>query len=167
MLKTPISVAHVVIFCLACGIAASAQSVPSQPQSAKPKVVQPQVKKAQWTEQTQKYYGISQDDFASMGLPKLTVEEYVRLLTWASNRESEAAKTAKQAGKEEAMASQVTFSCGPKQTTDESVKKVHILIEDNNATAAELMSGRVKDCVAFQMSTSSLTSAKLTWLSTF
>jgi hypothetical protein len=76
-----------------------------------------------------------------MGLQKLTIDEYGKLLAWASNREREAGKTASEAAKKDAIASQVTFSCGPKQTTDESVKKVHVLIADNDATVAELMSG--------------------------
>lgn len=141
MLKTPISFAFVAICCLACGVVASAQSAPNQSQSAKPRGVQPQVKKAQWTEQTLTYLGISKNDFVSMGLEKLTMDEYGKLLAWATNREREAANTASEAAKKDAMASQVTFFCGPKQTTDESLKKVHVFIEDNNATVAELMSG--------------------------
>jgi hypothetical protein len=136
MPKILISFTLVLTSCLTYGVPAFAQSVPSQPQSAKPKVVQPRVQRAEWNEQVKLFTGISQDEFAAMGLRKLTVDEYEKLFTWAFNRESEA----KEAGKKEAMASQVTFSCGPKQTTDESVKKVHVLIEDTSA-AAELMSG--------------------------
>jgi len=137
MPKILISFTLVLTSCLTYGVHAFAQSTPSQSKSAKPRVAQPKVQKAEWTEQVHAYYGISQDDFAAMGLPKLTIDEYAKLSTWAYLRESEA----KEAGKKEGMATQVTFSCGPKQTTDVSVLKVRVLIEDNDATAAELMSG--------------------------
>jgi hypothetical protein len=129
------------ISCLFLWTAAFAQTTPSQPQSVKPKVIQPKVQHAEWTGQAQAYYGISQDDFVAMGLPKLTVDEYSRLFTWAYNRQTASARTAKEEGKKEAIDTQITFSCGSKQSPDTALNKIHVLIEDSPATASEVMSG--------------------------
>jgi hypothetical protein len=64
--------------CLLHGVPAFAQSTPSQSQSAKPKVAQPKAQRAEWTTQVQAYYGISQDEFNGMGLPKLSLDEYAQ-----------------------------------------------------------------------------------------
>jgi hypothetical protein len=125
------------IFCAS----AFTQTTPSQPQAARPKVTQPKVQHAEWTGQTQAYYGISQEDFGAMGLPKLTTDEYAKLFTWAYNRQTDVARTAKEEGKKEAIASEVTFSCGSKQGAGDAPNKIHVLIEDSPATASEVMSG--------------------------
>jgi hypothetical protein len=111
--------------------------------STKPKTVTPRVERATWDERIETSMGISRDDFISMGLSKLSTEEYAKLLGWAVRREYQATETGKTAGKEEQKAISgvlPTYSCGPTFKEEVELLKIHLLITANDQNAPEMMS---------------------------
>jgi len=96
---------------------------------------------ASWNAQVEQSFGISQDDFASMGFSKLTQDEYVKLLLWISAHNTKAEQKGMEEGQSAAMNMQTTYSCGPKTVDETSVSKVKLIIEDEKDTPSALMSG--------------------------
>jgi hypothetical protein len=102
---------------------------------------QPKVENATWTEQLETYYGISRSDFASMGLTKLTQDEYIKLFTWVYQRASQAKEEGKAEGVAEITRTQTTYSCGPKIADSGGASTVKLIIDASEENAPEIMSG--------------------------
>lgn len=113
---------------------------PPAPPARVKKPAPPKIETVTWNEQIGESFGASREEFASMGLSKLTQEEYVKLFLWAYERNAKAKEKGMEEGKTFITNTQNTFTCGP--TVDEtSVAKVSLIIEDEKDTPSALMSG--------------------------
>jgi hypothetical protein len=99
---------------------------PPQPQA------QPQGTMATWDASTESLMGISKTDFEAMGLGKLTVAEYSAFGSWFFTKEAATAK--------EALANQLTHSCGRSIKEPRDLDKVNIYLKINDPTPDELAS---------------------------
>lgn len=97
----------------------------------------PAVRMASWNEKAEKSFGVSHEDFKSMGFSKLTQDEYGLLLFWISAQKTHA----EQKGMEEAQAAALTYSCGLNVAEEAAASKVNVIIEDDKNTPAALVSG--------------------------
>src|SRR5258708_38622767 len=119
-------------------IARQTLTTTSKPTTAS-KPPQPKIERASWNDAASTF-GISKDDFDSMGLSKLTKDQYAYLLGWAYQRDSNAREAGKKEGMEAASNSRVTYSCGPPMT-ESSVAKISLVVSGNEKTPPEVLSG--------------------------
>jgi hypothetical protein len=127
--------------CVGRSFTCFAQTPATKPPPPRIRKPLPKVEMASWNEQAEQSFGISQDDFASIGFSKLTQEEYVKLLLWIYGHNAKAEQKGMDEGKAAVTSTQTTYSCGPKTTDEASVSKVKLIIEDERNTPSALMSG--------------------------
>jgi hypothetical protein len=127
--------------CVGPSFSCFAQTPPPKTPPPRIKKPLPKIEMASWSQQQEQAFGISQDDFTSMGLSKLTNEEYVTLLLWISGHNIKAEQKGMEEGRAGAINMQTTYSCGPKTVDETSVSKVKLFIEDEKDTPSALMSG--------------------------
>lgn len=96
---------------------------PVKPTAAKPTL--PKTVLATWSESAETLLGISKNQFASMGLSKVTNDEYLEIISWAVDRETklsaESAATAR--------AQSLTFSCGRDVKQADEYDKVNLYLD--------------------------------------
>jgi hypothetical protein len=116
------------------------KTAPTQTSASKSTVTKPKVELAVWDDTAEKSFGITEEAFKSMGLRKLTSEEYKAVLTWEAVREMNAESKGIDKGKAAAQATLTTYSCGPDQGDAQSLSKVNLLIGGSADTPSEIMS---------------------------
>ncbi len=127
-----------IIFVLPTSIfAQTAAPVASSPvKPSAPKTTPPKPEMATWSEPAEKGFGISKADFSSMGLSKLTSDEFVALLYWASEQE----RKAKEEASATTLSQTLTFSCGRTIAQAAEYDKVNIYLNISEKTPPELSS---------------------------
>lgn len=130
---------------LFCHNSVTAQTATQTPHP-KSTSTKPKVELAVWNENAEKSFGITEGNFKSMGLRKLTLEEYVAVLNWGWTRETQAESRGRDEGRQAVEATSSTYSCGPdkNKTDDQSLSKVNLFIVPNTDTPSEIMS-RVRE----------------------
>jgi hypothetical protein len=114
--------------------AAPVASSPVKPGAPKPTPPKPMM--ATWSEVSESVLGISKDKFSSMGLSKLTSDEYLAIVSWAIDRETKLEEDAKAT----ARAQTLTYTCGRTVTQADYYDKVTIYLDISDATPSELAS---------------------------
>ena len=135
-MSKPLVCLSVLILCC-CSV--SPRSI-GQTSATHPKSPQPKIERVSWSDALQSSFGISKDDFSSMGLSKLTTEQYGYLLKWAYLRESDARETGKKQGIESSANTRATYSCGD-PWADSSVSKLSLVVMGNDKTPPAVLSG--------------------------
>jgi hypothetical protein len=111
-------------------------------QKPRPKAIpsKSRVELADWNELAEKSFGITEQGFKSMGLEKLTADEYMQVLAWETARETAAESKGMNEGRSAAEATTITYSCGREKMDEQSLSKVNLFVVDNESTPAEIMS---------------------------
>jgi hypothetical protein len=97
----------------------------------------PKVEMAQWSEELEKFYGISRERFAAMGLPKLTLKEYTEMIGWVYERE----KVVTEQAAEVAKSTQLRDLCGRSIEDQAAADKVNLFIDEAEHNNSEVISG--------------------------
>ena len=126
---------------LFCYDSVSAQTSTPQEPRPKPTPPKPKVELAVWNDNAEKSFGITEKDFKSMGLGKLTADEYTQFLGWVIARESESEIKGMDEGRKAFESTSSTYSCGPDKTNGQSLSKVNLFIVNEENTPSEIMSG--------------------------
>lgn len=114
----------------AAPVVSTAKANPPKP--APPIPAPPKPEMATWSEASEIGLGITKDQFSSMGLSKLTNDEYSAVVGWAINREQNAAASAR--------TQTLTYSCGRDVKQADEYDKVSVYLDIANDTPSELAS---------------------------
>lgn len=119
--------------------AAQPQAQAASPAKAKPKPKKapPKIAMATWTGDPEKPILLTKEDFAMLGLAKLTASEYMSLISWISGRQ--------EAERKAARATQITYSCGPLRKADDDYERVFVSVDAPETTPPELINAIRQD----------------------
>jgi hypothetical protein len=109
-------------------------AAPVKPTASKPTPPKPVM--ATWSESAETLLGISKNQFTSMGLSKLTNDEYLEIISWAVDRDTKLTADAAATARSQSL----TFSCGRDVKQADEYDKVNLYLDIAKDTPSELAS---------------------------
>ncbi len=130
MIARPFAYLVLLLQCLGMAIAGHAQS-----KSPSKRATPTAIKMARWSAAVEENIGMSKSQFESMGLRKLTAEEFAQLFLWAYESRSKAIVGAR--------ATELTYTCGrsDRPADPAAYQKVKVYLDMGEKTPSELASG--------------------------